>query len=214
MALTLDYMRALVRGRLDDEDFEEEFLDSALNQAQWKILNKRKLTFLEKTSTQTLTSGSDSVAYPSDIKDLIGIRVSASGIQSYDITENFVDYADFQLQNYNALSTASTQPLWWTTFGNEMLFPALADKDYTITFAYVKKSSRVDGITIPSFDIPDEYEELLMIGAYMRIAKREDDYDVKAQESLDYDGLLNDLISNYTRNLAPRRKHVMRTMGR
>lgn len=214
MALTLDYMRALVRGRLDDEDFEEDFLDSALNQAQWKILNKRKLTFLEKTSVQTLTAGTDTVAYPTDIKDLIGIRVSAVGVRSYDITENFVDYADFQLQNYNAISSAPTQPLWWTTFGNNMLFPALADKDYTITFSYVKKSSRVDGVTVNTFDIPDEYEELLMIGAYMRIAKREDDYDVKAQESLDYDALLTDLISNYTRNLAPKRIHVMRPNGR
>lgn len=214
MALTLEYMRSLVRDRLDDEDFEVGYLDTALNQAQWKILNKRKLTFLEKTQTATLLTGTNTVTYPTDIKDLIGVRVVAAGIQSYDITENYVDYADFQLANYNTTAGQSTAPLHWTTFGNRVIFPANADKDYTITFDYVKKSPKVNGTTVLSFDIPDEYEELLMIGAYMRIAKREDDYDVKQQEKLDYDDLLTDLIANYTRNLAPRRKHVMRVMGR
>lgn len=214
MALTLEYMRDLVRNRLDDEDFEESFLDAALNQAQWKILNKRKLTFQEKSQTATLLTGTNTVTYPTDIKDLIGLRVIASGIQSYDITENYMDYADFQMANYDSTVGESTAPLHWTTFGNQVIFPANADKDYTITFDYVKKSGKVNGVSVLSFDIPDEYEELLMIGAYMRIAKREDDYDVKQQEKIDYDELLTDLISNYTRNLAPRRKHVMRVMGR
>lgn len=213
MPLTLEYMRQLVRNRLDDEDFEEEFLDSALNQAQWKILGKRKLTFLEKSDTKTLLTGTNQVSYPANMKELIGVRVSAPGIQTYNITENFVDYATFQENNFNTVG-ASSVPIQWTTFDNHMIFSVNADKDYTITIDYIKQSPRVDGITTLHFDIPEEFEELLMMGAYMRIAKREDDYDVKSQEMIDYTESLNDLISQYTRNRAPRNKHVMRVMGR
>jgi len=207
-------MRQLVRSRLDDEDFEEEYLDQALNEAQWDLLNKRNLTFLEKSTTATLTAGTNSVPYPSDMRTLIGVRVVAVGIQSYDISENYVDYADFQLQNYNQLAGTPTTPLWWTEFAGSMIFPAVADKDYTVTFDYIKEVPRVDGTIVNTFAIPDAFQELLKIGAYMRIAKREDDYDVKNQETLDYQKLLVDLVHAYTRNRGARNKHVMRVMGR
>lgn len=214
MALTLTYMRQLVRSRLDDEDFEDEYLDQALNEAQWEILNKRNLTFLEKSLTGTLLTGTSTLAYPTDIASLLGVRATAAGISSYNITENFVDYAHFQEQSYDQTIAASTAPLYWTTFGTNMLFPANADKDYTITFDYIMKAPKVDGTTVTDFVIPEEFQELLKIGAYMRIAKREDDYDVKQQEKLDYDKQLVDLVSAYTRNRAPRKKHVMRVSGR
>ena len=210
MPLTLDYMRSIVLSRLDDADFETTYLDQALNEAQWDLLNKRNLTFLETSQTAVMLAGTNTVPYPSDIRTLTGVRVVAAGIQSYDITENFVDYADFQLSNYP--QTAVTTPLWWTTYAGNMIFPGLADKDYTVTFDYIKKASRVDGVTVNTFLIPDEFQELLKIGAYMRIAKREDDYDVKNQEQLDFEKLKIDMIHAYSRNRGPRNKHVMRVI--
>lgn len=212
MALTLTFMRELVRNRLDDEDFENEYLDQALNEAQWDILRNRNLTFLEKSSPVTLLTGENTVAYPTDMKSLIGVRAIATGIQSYNITENYVDYADFQTSE-QPVAGVSTAPLWWTEFAGSMVFPGLADKDYTITVDYIKTVPRAVADD-DEFAIPDEFQELLKIGAYMRIAKREDDYDVKQQEQLDYQRLLDDLVKTYTRNRGPRRKHVMRVMGR
>lgn len=213
MPLTLEYMRELVRNRLDDEDFEDEYLDNALNQAQRDITNGRNFTFLETTATTTLTNGTTTASYPVDLRALLNAKAQAVGIQAYPITEGYLDYSTFQ-DNYASIPTASTAPVHWTTFANQMLFPAPADKDYTITLSYIRNSSRVDGDTVTTFDIPDEFEELLMLGAYIRIAKREDDYDVSQNELLDYQKQFTELTRVYTRNRGPRRIHLMRIPNR
>jgi hypothetical protein len=199
-------MRGLVTDRLDDEDFETGFIDQSLNEAQWEILNKRNLTFLEKSVSLTLLAGASSVPFPTDLRSIISIRAtSPSG--SYDLTDAFIDYADYQ----QALptSTVTQAPTAYTTFAGNMLFLGQADQQYTITIDYIKEAPRVS-LESDTFLIPDAFQELLKIGAYMRIAKREDDYDVKQQEKIDYDKLLTDLTAAYKRNPSPRKKHVMR----
>lgn len=214
MALTLDFMRQLVRSRLDDEDYEDEYLDQALNEAQWDILRNHQLTFMETSTTVTLLTATNSIPYPTDVRNLIGVRSVATGIQSYNITENFVDYATFNQNISNPQVSQPNAPILWTTFAGNMIFPNLADKNYTLTVDYIKTVPRVDGTIVTTFVIPDEYQELLKIGAYMRIAKREDDYDVKQQEMIDYSKMLTDMLKSYARNPAPRGKHVMRVSGR
>lgn len=214
MALTLDFMRQLVRSRLDDEDYEDEYLDQALNEAQWDILRNRQFSFMEASTTVTLLTATNSIPYPTDVRNLIGVSAIATGIQRYNITEYFMDYATFQQLNSNPQISQPNAPFQWTTFAGNMLFPNLADKDYTLTVDYIKTVPRVDGTIVTTFTIPDEYQELLKIGAYMRIAKREDDYDVKQQEQIDYTRMLTDMLKSYARNPAPRGRHVMRVAGR
>jgi len=214
MALTLDYMRSLVLSRLDDADFETTYLDQALNEAQWDITNNHNFNFLEKTSTQTLLAGTSSVDYPSDLRTLVQLRVNGLNIPGYDITEQYVDFADYQEMILTNPSAPANQPVYWTTYAGKILFQTPADIDYTITINYIRTSPRVDGTIVTTFDIPEQFQELLKIGAYMRIAKREDDYDVKGFEQIDYNKALVDLIHTYTRNVGARKKRVMRVIGR
>lgn len=213
MALTLNAMQEAVLNRLDDSSFQTEFLNNALNWAQWDITNGRNFTFLETSLVQTLTQGSRTVNYPTDLQSLISIRAYSSTIPSYDITAHYLDYADFQRQVLLYPQTPATNPIIWTTFANQVLFFSPASTDFTITIDYIRTSPLVDGVTVTTFDIPAQYQELLMIGTYMRIVKMEDNYDVSDAELKDYNRLLLDLIHTYSRNRGPRRKHVMRSTG-
>lgn len=210
--LTLDYMRSIVLSYLDDTDFETTFLDQALNEAQWDITNNHSLNFLETSLAQTMAINDFSVLYPTDAREILSVRITPPGAQSYDITENYIDYATYEDQQ--TLPGVVGQPFKWTTFGGKILLGILVDKAYVVTIKYLRTSPRVDGITTFNFDIPYNFQELLKLGAFMRIAKRETDYDVKSQESIDYNKQLIDLIHAYSRNVGPRKKHVMRVMGR
>ncbi len=212
MSLTLTYMRELVRSRLDDDQYDLTYLDTVLNQAQWGLLNNRNLTLLEKTGTITLLSGQTSVAFPSDMRTLLSIRVTV-GTQTTDITEYYMDYADMQEQNSWNTSGISTQPLYWTSFGGSFVVPIPADQNYTITVDYIKTVPRVV-LEDDTFTIPEEYEELLMLAAFMRVAKQEDDFDVSNQERADFTLNLTDFVHSFTRNRGARHKHVMRRSGR
>lgn len=212
MAYDLAYMRQLVRNRLDDDDFETEFLDQAINEAQWEIFRNKNLILKEKRTVDTLLAGASEIDYPTDIETLVAVRLTNNAGDTWDITEYFMDYADYELWLNNLAIAPVSVPLRWTTFGTKMLFQNKADQDYLVTFTYLKKIPKLVLETdVPS--VPEDYQEMLKIGAYMRIAAREDDYDVKAQEKRDFDTLNQDFIREYTRNRGPKRKRIMR-MGR
>lgn len=212
MALTLTSMRALVRSRLDDDQYDLTYLDTVLNQAQWEILNNRNLSLLEKTGTITLLAGETSVDFPVDMRTPLSIRVTVSG-QTVDITDYYMDYADMQQQNSWNTTGISQQPLYWTTFAGKFVVPVPADQNYTVTVDYTKTIPRLVN-EADEFTIPEEFEELLMLGAFIKIAKQEDDFDVSNQEKIDYKDRLTDFVHAYSRNRGTKRKHIMRRTGR
>lgn len=214
MAYNLLTMRQLVRSRLDDEDFEQEYLDQAINEAQWDILEGLSLSINEVRVTATLLTGGTSVPYPTDMMgEPISIRLNSATVQQYEIKDKFVDFDTFQNSVLDTSFMPSSVPYLWTTFAGEMLFMSKATEDFTVTFYYMKEAPALTLETdVPM--IPERFQELLKIGAYMRIAKREDDYDVKDAEMQDYARKRLQLIHAYARDRGPNRKRIMRTMGR
>lgn len=202
-------MRTRVKNRLDDEDFEDEYLDRALNYAQWEITNKNKLSFLETTDTLSLNPGDTSVPLPADYHEYHHLIITSPSDSRINITDRWTDYSDFVDTYIDPASNPVGQPYFWSEYGRQVVFGYPADQSYTLKLDYQRKASQlVDENDVP--DIPEEFAELLELGAYMRIAKREDDYEVKAAEQRDYDSLLLDLKSVYGRKKGPGGKRRMR----
>ena len=72
----------------------------------------------------------------------------------------------------------STQQ-WEALYGGNIMLSAPTDKDYTMTMFYIKKpKTLVDNTDVP--ELPEEFEELLVLGAYKRILDRNEDFDLGA----------------------------------
>lgn len=200
MAYNLASVRERVRNRLDDEDFEQEYLDRAINYAQWDITNNNKFKFLETTEILTVNQGDYTVALPTNFHEYQYLRVL--GTNPYNITQKYMDYEDFIDSFIDPSSAQQSPPYHWSEYAQAIQLATPANQTYSLRLDFQRKAAElVNETDVP--DIPEEFAELLELGAYMRIAKREDDYDVKSAEMMDYNKLLVDLKSVYGRKKGP-----------
>lgn len=209
MAYNLGTIREAVRNRLDDEDFEQEYLDRAINFAQRQITNKQHLSFMEATTTLTVNPNDVETSFPADYHKKLFLRIISPSDLRADLTGRYYPYADFVANYINPSVNPVSRPYNWSEYGQKIKWATPSDQTYTLRLDYLRKSPYlVNDTDVP--DIPEEFEELLELGAYMRIAKREDDYDVKNSEMADYAAMLVDLLHVYGRGQTPRGIRRMR----
>ncbi len=85
---------------------------------------------------------------------------------------------------------------YWTLFANNMILSQPTDKEYTLNLFYIKKPKTLtQNSDIP--EVPEEFAELLVLGAYMRILSRNEDTDLKTTVEAEYNQLLNMLVNRY-----------------
>lgn len=204
MAYNLGTVRDSLRNLLDDDDYEQEFLDRAINYAQWDITNRHVLSILEKSAPLVLGASAYEVALPTDHHETQYLLTPTANITKY-----FLDYTDF-LDAYPGQATnQASAPYYWSEYGRKLQFSSPADQAYSLTIKYQRSSPKlVSDADVP--DIPEEFEELLVLGAYMRILKREDDRDEKSKEAVDYAKLLTDFLHVYGRKKHPGGNRRMR----
>lgn len=202
MAYNLGTVRQNVRNRLDDEDFEQEYLDRAINYAQWQITNKHHLRFMEDSEDLTVNQGSYDVPLPADYHESLYLVLTSPTAVRADLSNKFTKYRDFVATYIDPSVNTQSQPNYWSVYGSNIKLGSPADQTYTLRLDFLRKSPLLDEETdVP--DIPEEFQELLELGAYIRIAKREDDYDIKIQEERDYEKLKDDLLAVYGREKMP-----------
>jgi hypothetical protein len=209
MAYDLSVVRENVRNKLDDDEYEQTFLDRAINYAQWEITNRHHLSFMEASQPLTVNQGDLDASLPTDFHEYLHLLITSPTNVRANITEQYLDYEDF-LNNYIVPAVnPQNRPYWWSEYGRKIKFANPADQTYTLLLDYLRSSAKlVDDTDVP--DIPEEFSELLEIGAYMRINKREDDYDVKSAEQMDYQALLTDFLHVYGRKKRPGGMRKMR----
>ena len=215
MAYDRAYLVGRVQDRLGDDGDDEDiisYIQTALNDVQAELCTTYKFTFMQDSSTVTLAADAQTTARPATCLRATGLRIIApTSPTNYrrDISDNYMRYNEFRAKFPYIDGTIDTKgaPFQWTTFGNNFQFDRVADQSYTLAVDFIKKPTKMtaDGDT-PL--IPEEFEEIYVLGAIMRLMKREDDYAPKSQEQGDYDKRVLQLVQNYgigTEPLQPKR---------
>ena len=145
------------------------------------------MPFMETTAPYTLTvSNADITAgsgLPATFDRAISVRLTTA---DYEKELRYVEYRDL-LKLHPDLATADTgTPTMWYKFANTIkVFPE-PDIAYTLSLDYYKTPTELsDDADVP--EIPSLYEELLVIGAYLRALEHDDDYDEAAVQRLLWD---------------------------
>lgn len=178
--------------KLDDEEFDPNVIDNFINDTQRDIFNEYELPFQEKIFQGTVPAGSTMFQYPSDLAQLqYQTMVDVPGFSS---TKK--PWRDF----FNAFPDNANQdpgaPSAWTLYAGNIVFDKPTDQDYTFTLFYVRKPKLLEGDTdVP--EIPEEFAELLILGAYIRVLKRNEDFDQAAFIQTDYERVLDLLVTRY-----------------
>lgn len=179
--------------KLDDEEFDPGIIDRFINDTQRQIFNSFELPFQEKIFQGTIPAGYTIFQMPNDLAQIQAQTVV--GVPGF--TNKFVqDWRAFFQRYTDPDNAPASAPFAWTLYGGNILLSAPTDQDYTLKTFYIKKPKLlVNNVDVP--DVPEEFSELLILGAVMRIQRRNEDYELARETELEYERMKTDLVNRY-----------------
>lgn len=178
--------------KLDDDEFEPQIVDNFLNDTLRDIYNQYELPFQEKIFQGTIPAGSTMFKLPSDVAQMQ--YQSVAGVPNFHAKKT--NWRDFIRTHPDTLSATPSAPNNWTLYGGNILLDAPTDNDYTMTMYYIKRPVKLtQDSDVP--ELPEEFEELLVLGAFRRILERNEDYDLAASVEAQYQSKLVQLVNRY-----------------
>lgn len=189
-------LKTKLQTQVGDANLSTTIAGDALNYTQQSIFNTFDITLNSASSTNTVTTGTNTfaTALPTDFQRFINLRITspvglAVNLKNYYMTPN-----DFRDQ-YPAVATIGQLNNW--TYWTNVEFSTLSDQNYTLTFDYVKSVTQMSTASdVPA--IPEPFEELLILGAKIRIYEQKEDFDYASQYANRYADLLEAFITRYS----------------
>lgn len=180
MAYNLAYIRQRVlEDKLDDTSYDPDIVDRFINDAQRAIFNKYELPFMEKTFAGTIVGGGYQYVFPDDYQMTQSLKIVDPVENRTDITRNYMRFRRFNEAFPVPSNNSVARPSVWTLHGNRIFFSQPTDQDYVMELYYIKTPDKLeDDADVP--EIPEEFEEVLVLGAYYRILERNEDFDLAA----------------------------------
>lgn len=184
---------ALVRDKIGDDAYDSKTILTAGNWFLNELANKNRLRIFEESDKITAAAGKFTADFPSDMQTMISLYVTAPS--TYDFTKSYIEYGDF-MKSYANFATASPgRASQWTDFGNAIRFSAPLNVTHSISVDYLRRPRQVEG-EAGEYELPRQYDELLVKGALIRIMDQDEDYDVSGQER----SLLSPMVASLVKN--------------
>jgi len=182
--------------KLDDEEFDSSVIDNFINDTQRDIFLSAELPFMEKIFSGTINPGATIFKFPTDLSMIQSqVIVSPTGVAK-DIEKGYIDFKDFNMSFPIPSNNAPSEICNWTLYGGKMLLSAPTDVEYTMSTFYIKTPTLLtQDSDIP--EVPEEFNELLVLGAYKRVLERNEDFDLSAVVGGEYERLFGMMVSRY-----------------
>lgn len=213
MAYDLAYLRERVKNKLDDDDFDSNLIDVFLNDTQREILNTYELPFNESTFSGTLTVGEHSFDLDATtvlFQRILSLRITAPSDTEIDLTENFIPYREFRKLHPDPTISDNRKPHDWTIFGNKIYFSTPIDQAYTMDMDFVEGAATMEDDTDAPV-VPEEFQETLILGAYIRALERNDDNDIAEYQRTKRGGYV-DQVATMVNRYSPSQTAVQTVM--
>lgn len=199
----MDYtLQAIVRrvqvDKLDDEEFDTGIISNFVNDTQRDIFNQYELPFQEKIFAGTVPGSSSMFNMPTDLALLQS--VSMTDVPGFFGTK--MAWRDFFQKYPDNTSEEPGKPSAWTQYAGNIIFDKPTDEGYVLTLFYIRKP-KVLALPTDVPEIPEEFAELLVLGAYIRCLKFNEDNDQAAYHEVEYNKQLDLLVSRYGGRLSP-----------
>lgn len=195
----VEYAASMANDRLHKACSKAEWI-AYINQAQFAIgnrINRLYENYFVRSATTATVAGQSVYQLPTDAVKVLGLEVGDSA--SDRDPQPFTNIVIPDRRLFGALSEASSKRGFGAFFiaGTEMtIYPADSGSGRTMRMYYVKRLSRlVDDADVS--EIPEEYHELLPIGAVRREASKRNRRNIVADDLwMELIGILEQSIAN------------------
>lgn len=197
MEYTLSGIRSqILDDKLDDTSFNPDVVDRFINTAQRTIFNTFELPFQEKVFTGAITAYERIFSFPADVQVIQSMVITSPEGQQKDITPYRLVYKDFNTMFPTPANNVASSIKAWASYAGKMYTSAPLDQNYQMDTFYLKKPTLLtDDDQIP--ELPEEFQEALVLGAFYRIQQRNEDYDLAAATKNEYNDVVDQLVARY-----------------
>lgn len=213
--MILQDVRQLVRQKLDDLQYDGNKVDSAINWFQFELFNNTRTTIMEDDLNIAFVQGDYEVTIPSQVQVITEILVVPTNpsIRPYSIWKNRQEHGDF-LQNFpNFMVANQTDLREWSFYGRKIRFAAPANFAGNLFVEFVRRPVKAVNDN-DVLEIPDNYEELAVLGGVARVMEMNEDYAEAAQERQNLEPLQVTFIRNEGRGSQKTGPTIMRSNRR
>jgi len=197
MAYQFSDLKTKLQTQIGDPNLTDSVMSDALNYTQQSIFNTFDLTLNSEQATLTVSAGSNTTsALPSDMQRIVNLRITSPVAASMNLKDYFVSVDEFR-NNFPNVAMNGSGALGNWTFWENIEFSNKADQTYTLTLDYIKSIPIMSATTdVPT--IPQAFEELLVLGAKLRIYEQKEDFDYATQYQNRYADQLEAFITRYS----------------
>lgn len=200
MAYQLSDLQTKLQTQIGDPNLTASITLDALNYTEQSIFNTFDLTLNSAKQTNSITSATNTLtsALPSNFQRITNIYITSPVNATMNLKDYFLSPDQFREQ-YPAAGTTlygSGPPRWWT-YWTGVEFSHNADQTYTVVVDYSKSVTLLSASTdVPT--IPQSFEEMLILGAKIRIYEQKEDFDYASQFANRYADLQEAFITRYS----------------
>ena len=181
--------------KLDDPTFDTDVIDRFINTSQRWIFNQFELPFTEGRFSGVIAAGQTVFNFPDDVQVPQDLVITTEG-DAQDISDNYLLFREFFKAFPKPESNTPGTPVNWTSHAGKLYLSQPTDKAYQLDTFYIKKPALlVNDIDIP--EVPEEFQEVLLLGAYKRILERNEDWDMAAIVDTQIDNEISMLDNRY-----------------
>lgn len=202
MAYNVNEIIGRVKDRLDDSEYPQAVLINFLNDTQQEIFNQYEIPFNQTSFVGVLAEGQykfNFVDTADDYQRVVSLRLTDPDKEETDISENFLNYKDFRKRYPKPEDNSAGKPSDWTTYGFQIIFSKPTDQEYTMAMDYLKEATILENTDeVP--ELPASWQEVLVLGTYIRALERNDDNDIAEYHRTKQGGYLDSvqtLINRY-----------------
>lgn len=211
--LILSDIRTAVRTKLNDETFDADIIDMAVNDFQNQLFTDYRLWQMEDTTNPSLGTGEYEVTIEDDVITFINFSLTDSDGAVHPFKAGFLSYDEFMRQHPDYATATAGRPLHWTRFGSLLRMSCPADATYTLNIDYLRE---------PELMVEDEdeaevtttYKQLMVTGALVLVLENNEDYDYAENERAKLQGLITAFVRNNARGATMTGPIVMKTRRR
>jgi hypothetical protein len=210
LSYTLTALQSKLLTQIGDPNVNSSITLDALNYAEQSIFNTFDLTLNSAQQTNTVASGTNTLAsaLPSNFQRISNMVVTLPINYADSLKQYYLTPEKFR-EAYPAAGTTlyGTGPLQWWTYWNNVEFAWKTDQTYTVSVDYIKSVTLLSASSdVPT--IPESFEELLILGAKIRIYEQKEDFDYASQFQNRYADLLEAFVTRYSTRQVDKQANV------
>lgn len=197
MSYVFSDLKTKLQTQVGDPNLDDSVTGDALNHTQQEIFDKFDLTLNSATQSNSVVAGTNTLvsALPTDFQRVSSLYISSPTALADNLTDYFIDVKKFRNQYPNA--GTYTGPLQWWTLWTSIEFAMLAAADVTVKLDYIKTIPFMSAVSdVPT--IPQSFEEMLLLGAKIRIYEQKEDFDYANQFTNRYADLQEAFVTRYS----------------